>query len=403
MKNENLRVAFFPDAYHEIDGVANTSRHFEAFAKKRALPFLIVHAGSRNEIVREGSVTRVQLRRSRLQFPLDRTHEFDALFLRHSRELAPLIRQFRPDVVQITGPSDVGILGAVVAHRYSIPLAASWQTNLHQYARDRVSSAVSFLPKAATGKLASAAERWSFRAAARFYKIPRLLFAPNQEVVKLLQKATGKPCYLMSHSVDTLRFSPEFRDRQPGPFRIGYVGRLTAEKNVRALARLENALLATGHRDFRFVIVGEGAEGKWLRKTMRQAEFTGLLTGKELSRTFANMDVLAFPSETETFGLVVLEALASGVPAVVTAGGGPKFTVQHGKTGFVAKNFDEFVACTAILLVQPELLAAMREAARRYALSTSWERIFEDMYEAYDRCLYAANRVGRGVLDVATT
>jgi len=78
--------------------------------------------------------------------------------------------------------------------------------------------------------------------------------------------------------------------------------------------------------------------------------------------------------------------------------------VQHGKTGFVAKNFDEFVACTAILLVQPELLAAMREAARRYALSTSWSGSSRIMYEAYDRCLYAANRVGRGgVLDVATT
>lgn len=286
----------------------------------------------------------------------------------------------------------------MIAHRHAIPLAASWQTNLHQYARARVSSAVSFLPKTAAGKLASAAERWTFRATARFYKIPRLLFAPNQEVIKVLERATGKPCYLMSHSVDTMRFSPEFRDRQPSPFRIGYVGRLMAEKNVRALARLEDALLAMGHRDFQIVIVGEGAEGKWLRKNMRRAEFTGVLTGKELSRAFANMDVLAFPSETETFGLVVLEALASGVPAIVTVRGGTKFTVQHDKTGFVANNFDEFVACTAILLTQPELLASMREAALRYALSTSWERIFEGMYEAYDRCLYAANIVGRRVL-----
>jgi phosphatidylinositol alpha 1,6-mannosyltransferase len=396
VKNDSLRVAFFPDTYHEVDGVANTSRHFEAFAKKRGLPFLIVHAGSRNEIVREGSVTRVQLRRSLLHFPLDRTHEFDALFLRHYRKLAPLIRQFRPDVVQITGPSDVGILGALVAHWRTIPLAASWQTNLHQYARIRVSSAVSFLPKAATDKLASTAERWSFRATARFYKIPQLLFAPNQEVIKLLERATGKPCYLMSHSVDTIRFSPEFRDRQAGPFRIGYVGRLTAEKNVRMLASLEDALFALGHLDFQIVIVGEGAEGKWLRKNMRRTEFTGALTGTELSRAFSNMDVLAFPSETETFGLAVLEALASGVPAIVTAGGGPKFTVQHGKTGFVANNFDEFVAYTAILLTQPELLAAMREAARQYALSTSWEQIFGGMYEAYDRCLCGANMVGRG-------
>lgn len=402
MKNENLRVAFFPDTYHEVDGVANTSRHFEAFAKERGLAFLIVHSGSRNEIVKEGLITSVQLRRSWLHFPLDGTHEFDTVFLRHYRKVASLIRQFRPDVIQITGPSDVGILGALVAHKCAIPLAASWQTNLHQYARTRLSAVVSFLPSIATGKLVSAAERWSFRATARFYKIPRLLFAPNPEVVELLEKATRKPCHLMLHSVDTMRFSPEFRDRQSGTFRIGYVGRLKPEKNVRVLARLEGALLAMGHRDFRIVIVGEGGEGKWLRKNMRQAEFTGVLTGRELSRTFANMDVLAFPSETETFGLVVLEALASGVPAIVMAGGGTKFIVQHGKTGFVANDFDEFVACTATLLKQPELLASMRNAGRRYAISTSWERIFEGLYEAYDHCFYAPNVFGRNAPHVAT-
>jgi phosphatidylinositol alpha 1,6-mannosyltransferase len=402
VKNGDLRVAFFPDTYDEVDGVANTSRHFEAFAKKRGLAFLIVHAGSRNEIVKEGLITSVQLRRSWLHFPLDGTHEFDMVFLRHYRDVASLIRQFRPDVIQITGPSDVGILGALVAHKCAIPLAASWQTNLHQYARTRLSAAVSFLPRIATGKLVSAAERWSFRATARFYKIPRLLFAPNPEVVELLERATRKPCHLMLHSVDTMRFSSEFRDRQSGPFRIGYVGRLKPEKNVRVLARLEEALLAMGLRDFQIVIVGEGAEEKWLQKNMRHAEFTGVLTGRELSRAFANLDVLAFPSETETFGLVVLEALASGVPAVVMSGGGPKFIVQHGKTGFVANDFDEFVACIATLLRQPELLGSMRNAGRRYALSTSWEQIFESVYEAYDRCFDGANMFGSDAAHVAT-
>jgi len=403
VKNGYPRVAFFPDAYNEIDGVANTSRQFEAFAKERGLPFLVVHAGPRNEIVEEGSVTRVQLRRSWLRFPLDRTHEFDVMFLRHYQHLATRIQRFRPDVVQITGPSDVGILGAIAAHKLGIPLAASWQTNLHKYARARLSAAASFLPQAASRKLANAAERWSFRAMARFYKIPRLLFAPNEEMIELLERTTGKPCSLMSHSVDSTRFSPAFRDRQSGPFYIGYVGRLTAEKNVRALAKFERALIAMGHGDFRIVVVGEGAEGKWLRKNLRQAEFTGMLTGEKLSRAFANLDVLVFPSETETFGLVILEALASGVPAVVAAGGGAKFAVQHGKTGFVAQNADEFAEFTAALMTRPEMLAAMRSEARQYALSTSWARIFEGMYEAYDRYLFPPNTVRHGVLDIATT
>jgi phosphatidylinositol alpha 1,6-mannosyltransferase len=400
--NSRPRVAFFPCVYREIDGVAKTSREFEAFARRHEIPFFMVNAGPRDEVTAAGPVTRVQLPRSPAKFPLDRAHDYDLLFLRHYRRLEPLLREFRPDVVQITGPSDVGTLGAYVAYKMGIPLAASWQTNLHQYARRRM-AAVSFLPESVSGKLAEAAERWSFRASARFYRIPRLLFAPNQEMIRVLEAATGKPCYLMSHAVDTTVFRPELRDRQGGPFLIGYVGRLTAEKNVRMLVRLEQALLDLGHRDFRFVVVGEGAEGEWLRNNMRQAEFTGVLTGLELSRTSANFDMLAFPSETDTFGLVVLEAFASGVPAVVTDRGGPQYTVRHGSSGYVARNFGEFVCYTARLMAQPELLSAMRVAAREQALTTSWDRIFEGMYEAYRRCLSAVPATRQGVFDVATT
>lgn len=403
MKKESPRVAFFPCVYHEVDGVAQTSRHFEAFARRQEIPFLMVHAGPHNEIATAGPVTRVQLQRGPVKFPLDRAHDYDLLFLRHYRKLAPLLRDFRPDVVQITGPSDVGTLGAYIAYKLRIPLAATWQTNIHQFARRRMAAAVSFLPEAVAGKLADVTERLSFRASARFYHIPRLLFAPNQEMIRVLEAATGKPCYLMSHAVDTTVFNPELRDRKDGPFRIGYVGRLTAEKSVRTLARLEQALLDRGYRDFQFVVVGEGAEQEWLRNNMQQAEFTGVLTGAALSRTFANFDVLAFPSETDTFGLVVLEALASGVPAVVTDRGGPQYTVRHGSTGYVASGFEEFVAGTARLMDEPELLSAMRVAARQQALETSWDRSFEGMYEAYERRLSSVPLESHNVFDVATT
>ena len=402
MKKGIPRVAFFPCVYHEVDGVAQTSRHFEAFAKRQELPFLMVHAGPQDEVTTAGPVARVQLPRSPVKFPLDRAHDYDLFFLRHYRKLEPMLREFRPEVVQITGPSDVGTLGAYVAYKMGLPLAASWQTNIHQYARRRMAAAVSFLPRDIAGRLADVAERLSFRASARFYHIPRLLFAPNQEMIRVLEAATGKPCYLMSHAVDTDVFSPELRDRTDGTFRIGYVGRLTTEKSVRVLARLEQALLDRGYRDFQFVIVGEGAESEWLQNNMRQAELTGVQRGGELSRTFANFDVLAFPSETDTFGLVVLEAFASGVPAIVTDKGGPQFTVRHGSSGYIAHDFDEFVSYTARLMEQPELLSTMRVAARKQALETSWDRIFEGMYEAYERCLCSVPVDSPNVLDVAT-
>ncbi len=383
MSGEVRRVAFFPDAFHEVDGVAVVARNFAAYARQQDIPFFLVHAGPCDQVIREGSVIRVQLRRGPIKFPLDRNHDFDLLFLRHYGRVAHLLREFRPDMVQITGPSDVGILGALFAHRLGIPLAAFWQTNLPEYAGMRTSNALSFLPQRLAGSISHAAQNFSLLATTRFYKIPRFLFAPNPEIVDGLIKMTGKPCFPMGHGVDTARFHPDFRDRHSGPFTIGYVGRLTAEKNVRHLSLLEKALHNQGHRDFRLVIVGQGAEEAWLRQNLRHAEFPGVLTGKELSRAYANMDVLAFPSETETFGLVVLEALSSGVAAVVTDLGGPKYTVQHGKTGYIARNFDEFTAHVATLMTGPDVLSSMRKAAREYAQSSSWDVAFRNIYKAY--------------------
>lgn len=387
MNGQHPRVAFFPDAFHEVDGVSVVARNFAGYARESGIPLLTVHAGPCDQVIQEGTVTRVQLRRSPIKFPLDRNHEFDLMLLRRYRKVAALLGEFNPDLIQITGPSDIGILGALCAHNLHIPLAAFWQTNLPQYAGLRAAKALQFLPQRVAGYVSRGVQNLSYRATTRFYKIPRILFAPNPEIVQALAEATGKPCFPMGHGVDTSRFSPEFRNSKGGPFTIGYVGRLTAEKNVRWLARLEQALLAKGLRDFRILIAGHGAEQEWLRNNMRRAEFLGVLGGDQLSRAFANMDVLAFPSETETFGLVVLEALASGVPVVATAAGGPKYTVEHGKTGFVAGNFEEFASCVAGLMTDPKLVSSMREAGRRRAQASSWGQAFHNIYQTYRSCL----------------
>lgn len=386
MTRENLRVALFACTYSEIDGVASTNRQFASFARDRGYEFLLVHAGPSDEVAVDGALTRVQLRRGPLTFPLDGHHEFDLLFLRHYPKVARLLREFDPDAIHITGPSDVGILGLLLGHNMHITVAASWQTNLHQFARRRVSRLLSSWPAGLREKLAAAAESGTFLGAAAFYRVPRLLFAPNNEMVKLLGNTTGRPCFLMSHSVNTDVFRPDLRDRADGPFRIGYVGRLTPEKNVRFFAHLEKHLLAAGHRNFRIVLIGKGSEETWLRENLTRGEFIGWQTGEELSRSYADMDAFAFPSETDTFGLAVLEALASGVPAVVSPVGGPKHTVEHGKSGFVANQFDEFAPLLGNLMSRPEQLAAMRIEARRRALSmASWDQIFSGMYATYGR------------------
>jgi len=397
MNRDALRVAFFPDAYHEVDGVANTSRHFEAFAVRQELPFLVVLGGTQSKTEDIASVRRVELPRGFFSFALDCKHDFDMAFLRHYDAVEALVREFNPDVVHITGPSDVGILGCFIAHRLRIPLAASWHTNLHQYAERRFQRLVSWLPGTLSRGLAAGAGRASLAFILRYYHIPQILFAPNQELVGLLERGTGKPCFQMSRGVDTEKFDPRRRTRHGGPFTVGYVGRLTVEKNIRLLAEIENDLLAMNCSDFRFLIVGQGAEEKWLRSHMKNADFTGVLRGDALGEAYANMDVFVFPSETDACGNVVLEAQSSGVPAIVSAAGGPRFLIRSKESGFVAHSARDFAACVARLQNHSGELAQMRAAARAHACATSWNTIFSNVYAGYERGMIAAAAAGKKI------
>jgi len=383
------RVAYFTDAYLEVDGVANTARQFEAYARRNGVPFLILHGGYEQEkVVQEGALTRVELPRGKLGFALDRKHEFDLAFLRHTSRVLEILAEFKPDVLHITGPSDVGILGAVVAHRLKIPLLASWHTNVHQYAERRALPLLQFLPRIWQKKLGSHIRDLSFRATARFYQIPRVLMAPNQELIALLEKATGKPCFLMARGVDTELFHPRRRERFGWPFTIGFVGRITVEKNVGALVEIERGLRAAGIADCRFLIVGQGSSEGYLRSNLKNRDLAGVLTGEELARAYANMDVFVFPSKTDTFGNVVLEALASGVPALVTDEGGPQFIVKEGATGHICKEDAAFVDRIIELKQSPEKLATMRRHSRQQAEATSWDSVFDAVYRAYEVALH---------------
>jgi glycosyltransferase involved in cell wall biosynthesis len=378
------RVAYFPDSFHEVNGVAHTSRNFEAFARKRGLPFLCVRAGERAEPpCREGELWTLELRRSRLAVRLERDLSFDPLFARYAGLIERTLREFRPEVIHITGPSELGIFGAYFAWKLKVPLAASWHTNVHEYAGRRLQWLTRHL-----GTAGARAEHWTeagaLHATTRFYRLARVLYAPNPQLCALLEAKTGRPCHLMQRGVETELFSPAKRtraaeDRTPV---LGYVGRLSVEKNVALLPRVHAALKAQGIAA-RWLIVGHGADEPMLRRELGDAvEMAGVLRGEQLATAYANMDLLVFPSHTDTFGNVVLEALASGVPAVVTPDGGPAHIVRDGETGRIARD-EEFAAAIVELLASHERLQAMRLAARAYALGCSWDAVFERVVAAY--------------------
>ena len=390
------RVAFLPDTFHEINGVAHTSRQLEQFARRRRIPFLSIHCGPCNEIVEDGPVVIMQVTRGPASVELDAHLEYDPFLMRYANRIAAAIKEFRADLIHVTGPGDMGLLGLYVAWKLHLPLVISWHTSLHEYAQLRLERLLAGFGKGVSQAAGRVAEKFSLGVLKWFYRKGRVLLAPNDELVQTLRQLTGLPVFLMQRGVDAELFSPLRRTRLDGPFCIGYVGRLTPEKNVRFVADLARGLQSNGLQDFSILLVGQGSEEPWLREHVPNVSFTGVLRGEPLAEAYANMDIFVFPSKTDTFGNAVLEALSSGLPAVVTAEGGPKWLVQDGATGYVAPTDEDFIRRVMKLMTNPIIHHSMAEAARQYAVEQSWDKVFERLFTAYDTCLPSAPLLASG-------
>jgi glycosyltransferase involved in cell wall biosynthesis len=354
------------------------------------LPFLAIHAGKQTRRCHDGSIEFIELNRGPFSFELDLHLQFDLLFVRHYARVLEAVRSFRAEVVHITGPGDVGITGARVAHELQLPLVAAWHTNLHEFAGRRLWALASPLPQAPRKALTSAAEDFVLWACSRYYRAARTVLVPNEENMRLIGRCTGKPVFPMRRGVTVELFSPEKRDVRDNVFRLGYVGRLCPEKNVRFLVDLERGLRCDGISNYRFLIVGDGGERAWLERNVIQADFTGELHGEFLARAYANMDLFVFPSETDTYGNVVAEAQASGVPALVTSKGGPKYLVRDGVTGFVSANAEDFIAKTKLIVTTPKLHRSLRTATLHARGGTTWDNVLDDLVAAYQASLRPA-------------
>jgi phosphatidylinositol alpha 1,6-mannosyltransferase len=380
------RVALFCETFHEINGVALTARQLVNFAKRRARPFLTVLGGPRLARFEDGSVTRLELPRSWASFGIETDLRYDLFLWRHQEEVRRALASFKPDVIHVTSPGEFGQLGAYLAHTLRIPLVASWHTNLHQFAARRLQKLLSFIPIRYSEQFTGWAERTALLPLLRFYRIARVALAPTPGQVRWLQRSTGRPVFLMPRGVDCDLFHPRRRSMNDGVLRLGYVGRVTPEKNVRFLVDIERALLAAGHRRFSIIVVGDGSERPWLERNLTHGVFAGVLRDQLLAEAYANMDLFVFPSRTDTFGNVIQEAAASGVPAVVTSQGGPRNLVVPGVTGFVAENDQDFIQKVLDIAAHPECLPAMCATARQRIMAASWDTALEMTYSAYRFC-----------------
>jgi glycosyltransferase involved in cell wall biosynthesis len=287
------------------------------------------------------------------------------------------------DAIHVCSPGPAGIAGALIARALGLPLLGSYHTELSAYAGLR------------SGELRLAEAMAAV--VGLFYNSCDIVLSPSAATdAALAAIGIAAPRVLRwDRGVDTERFDPDLRS--PGPrvedrIDVLYSGRITREKGVELLA---DTFLLARERDprLRLVLAGGGPEQERLAERLGEhAAFLGWLDGVELARAYAEADIFLFPSATDTFGQVILEAQASGLAVVAVAEGGPLSLVDDGVTGLLRPaNADALASAVLELAGSPSRRAELAAAAVRKARLRTWERTLELLAAGYDLALDRAD------------
>ncbi len=296
-------------------------------------------------------------------------------------DLAETLAEGRYDLVHVTAPGPAGITASLLSRVSATPLVASYHTELAAYAGLR----------SGDGGL----EAMSRIALGAFYTAPSRVLSPSPAADRSLLGfgLEGERIDRWERGVDVARFSPEKAepDAYPGELRVLYAGRLTSEKGVGLLAE---SFLRARRVDPRLhlLLAGGGPEEGELRARLGEhATFLGWLEGDDLARAYAGADLFLFCSRTDTYGQVVLEAGASGLPVVAIGEGGPAALIENRHTGILCRpDADHLAGAVLQLASSATLRRRLGEAAVRNAQGRSWERALEQLAGGYRRALGTA-------------
>ncbi|HMP98016.1 MAG TPA: glycosyltransferase family 1 protein [Kiritimatiellia bacterium] len=285
------------------------------------------------------------------------------------------------DVVHISTPGPMGLLGLLIARQHGLPVCGTYHTDFPRYAG------------ALTGDPELEEVGWRFMR--WFYGQMDRVAVPTESIRRELVEHGFDPARLrvVGRGVRTKDFHPDFRRETwraghgpKHPVKLLYVGRLSREKNLETLAQAFRRLHAT-RPDVCLVFVGDGPYRAELQENVRDLPvfFTGSLSGKDLAMAYASSDLFVFPSRTDTFGRVVLEAQASGLPVVVSDEGGPKDAMVDGVTGIVIRgiNGENLAAGVDALTDDPARMAACRRQARLHAERMTPEASFDAFWRIH--------------------
>jgi len=374
-----MKIVYFTESLLPlVDGVSLTLARLFETVESRGIDFRVYSPFVPGDSVSWSSRVR-PLRYFR--FPLHRDYRVS---LPVGRRVARELDDFAPDLIHIASPTPLAAWAQAHGRRRGIPVVATFHTDFVAYFRYYGGRPL---------------ERVGWRWLVWFYRRCVATYAPAPNTAAELQRRGVPGVEIWSRGVDTRRFAPHHRDEAlrsrlgAGPTvpLLLMVSRLVKEKDLADLAGMDRILRARG-TPYRLALVGDGPMRAELERQMPQAHFAGKRTGDDLARWYASADIFVFPSTTETFGNVVLEALASGLPAVVVDRGGPQHVIEPGRSGLVARaNDPAHLADTVERLIRdPALRRRMGEHGRAQAEKRSWEAVNQQLIASYERVIARA-------------
>jgi len=371
MQGRALRVALVTSSYNYIpDGVALTLNRLVGYLESQGVEVLVfAPIADRPAFVHQGTVVPVP------SIALPGRPEY-RLALGMAGYVKRQLLDFQPDIIHIGVPDLLGHAALALAKAHGIPVVASYHTRYETYLKHYWYLAP--------------LEGWLKRILRRFYGACREVYVPSESVRQALLadglRDNFKP---WPRGIDMARFSPAKRSTSwrgrygmgPDELVILHVSRLVREKRLDTLTAALRQLTVP----HRVLIVGDGPEREFVQGELPNAIFTGFLAGEDLAAAYASSDIFVFPSDSESFGNVTLEAMASGLPCVCADATGSRSLVAAGETGFLAPADDAaaFARHITTLAQGRALRAALGEAARLRAQNFSWEETLAKMLGYY--------------------
>ncbi len=373
VERRRLRIAVVTETYPpEINGVAMTlSRFVRALQEREHQVQLIRPRQGANDLPGDESNLEQVLRPG---VPIPRYAGL-RMGLPAKSTLRRIWSLKRPDVVHVATEGPLGWSALAAANTLRIPVATDFHTNFHSYSRHY---GLGWLKKPIVAYLR------------KFHNQARVTMVPSQSIRRELESAGFRNLEVVARGVDTQLFDPARRSPAlraawglaAQGLAVLYVGRIAPEKNLDLLLRTFQAIVRQ-QPQARLIVVGDGPELSAMKATYPAAVYCGAQRGEALASHYASADVFLFPSLTETFGNVLLEAMASGLPSVSFDYAAAAEHVSHGLNGLKAAygNASAFIAHALSLAQDAALRHRLGQAARATAMTLSWQEIFVRLEE----------------------